>query len=510
IQIPPLAISNSVWAITAFLFLFYGLHWKRNRSKLPMPPGPKKLPLVGNLFDIPAERQWETYFEWSKQFNSDIIHLNAAGTSIVVLSSMEAVKELFERRSSLYSDRPESPMLTELMGWDFGIGLRDHWRAHRKMFHEAFNVVAVKQFQPQQLAATHELLRQILEDPHDLMEHFRHMAGALIMDITYGIRVRSSDDPYINIAKEAMHGLSIASIPGTFLVDTIHALKYVPDWVPGAKFKHRAKEWRKAARDLLNIPFAETKRNISMGTAATSFTSLNLRALDDFTSGEREEQEAVVKAAAANMYAAGADTTVSALGTFILGMLMNPEAQKMAQAEIDSVVGVGHLPDFADEAALPYVSAIVKEALRWRNVAPIAIPHYLAVDDEYQGYRIPAGSIVVGNVWFNIYPDPELFRPERFLLDGKLNPAIRDPETAAFGFGRRVCPGRHMAASSLWIAVASILSTLNINKAVDKNGNVVEPSYEYFSGLVSTPLPFECALTPRSQQCVEVIQATKG
>jgi hypothetical protein len=155
-----------------------------------------------------------------------------------------------------------------------------------------------------------------------------------------------------------------------------------------------------------------------MGTAATSFTSLNLRALDDFTSGEREEQEAVVKAAAANMYAAGADTTVSALGTFILGMLMNPEAQKMAQAEIDSVVGVGHLPDFADEAALPYVSAIVKEALRWRNVAPIgsssiqlkalsestilAIPHYLAVDDEYQGYRIPAGSIVIGNVWFVI------------------------------------------------------------------------------------------------------------
>jgi hypothetical protein len=74
IQSPPLAISNSVWAITAFLFLFYGLHWKRNRSKLPMPPGPKKLPLVGNLFDIPAERQWETYLEWSKQFSGSIFH----------------------------------------------------------------------------------------------------------------------------------------------------------------------------------------------------------------------------------------------------------------------------------------------------------------------------------------------------------------------------------------------------------------------------------------------------
>jgi cytochrome P450 len=109
----------------------------------------------------------------------------------------------------------------------------------------------------------------------------------------------------------------------------------------------------------------------SEGTAAMSFTSLHLRTLDDFTGGQREEREVLVKAAAANMYAAGSDTTVSALGTFILGMLMNPEAQKKAQAEIDSVVGVGHLPGFADEALLPYVSAIVKEALRWRNVTPM-------------------------------------------------------------------------------------------------------------------------------------------
>jgi hypothetical protein len=154
----------------------------------------------------------------------------------------------------------------------------------------------------------------------------------------------------------------------------------------------------------------------SEGTAAMSFTSLNLRTLDDFPGDQREEQEAIVKAAAANMYAAGADTTVSALGTFILGMLMNPEAQQKAQAELDSVVGVGHLPDFADEAALPYVSAIVKETLRWRNVTPIgsssvplmalsestilAIPHCLAIDDEYLGHRIPAGSIVIGNAWF--------------------------------------------------------------------------------------------------------------
>ncbi|KAF7373020.1 Cytochrome P450 [Mycena sanguinolenta] len=504
-------------AVAIFLILICALHWNRNRSRLPLPPGPRKLPLIGNLFDMPTGRQWETFLKWSKQFKSDIIHLNVAGTSIVVLSSMDAVKELFEKRSTLYSDRPRLPMLGELMGLDFAIPLMkygDRWRSHRKMFHEVFNVGAVEQFQPQELAATHELLRRLLRGSNDVMKDFRHLAGTVIMNITYGIDMHGADDKYIRIAKEVVESSSIASMPGAFLVDSIPALKYVPNWFPGADFKRKAKEWKKIGQDLLQLPFIETKQNIAMGAARTSFTSMNLDLLEDSTGIELEEQEAAIKATAASMYVAGADTTVSAMGTFILAMLLNPEVQKKAQAEIDSVVGPGQLPGFADKPTLPYVSAIVKEVLRWRNVTPIAIPHYLAVDDEYQGYRIPANSIVIGNAWAilhdeTIYPDPHSFKPERFLLsDGKLNPAIRDPESVAFGFGRRICPGRHMAAASLWIVVASILSTFNIDKAIEENGEVIEPTHEYSPGIISTPLPFKCSITPRSPQAVEVIQAT--
>ncbi|KAJ7036666.1 cytochrome P450, partial [Mycena alexandri] len=515
----PLAFSSLTWALIGSVTLLFALRWRRDGSRLPLPPGPPQLPLVGNLLDMPSDRQWEKYLEWSQKFNSDIIHLNVFGTSIVVLSSMEAVRELFDKRSSLYSDRPYMPMLNELMGWDFGIGFMkygERWRAHRKMLHESFNVGSVKQFYPQERAATHKLLRRILQDPtEDMIEQFRRMAGGLIMQVTYGIEVSSTkDDPYISIAKEAMHGLSVASIPGAFLVDTIPALKYVPEWMPGAGFKRKAEEWRKVTRELLEVPFAETKRRMTMGIASASFTSLNLGTLDDSEIDQKEEREQTVKASAANLYGAGADTTVSALGTFVLAMIVNPEAQKKAQAEIDSVVGIGHLPDFSDEASTPYVSAIVKEVLRWRNVTPIAIPHYLTVEDEYRGYRIPAHSVVIGNAWAilhdkDVYPDPHSFKPERFLLDGKLNLAIRDPE-AAFGFGRRICPGRNMATSSLWITIASILSTFNISKATDDNGNVVELSHEYNPGLIACPLPFKCSITPRSPQAVEAIQATMG
>ncbi len=84
------------------------------------------------------------------------------------------------------------------------------------------------------------------------------------------------------------------------------------------------------------------------------------------------------------------------------------------------------------------------------------------------------------------FPNPEAFIPERFLNpDGSLRTTTREAELAAFGFGRRICPGRHMACASMFIAIASVLSTFTLSKPVDDDGNVVEPSGEYLSGLVT-------------------------
>ena len=80
-------------------------------------------------------------------------------------------------------------------------------------------------------------------------------------------------------------------------------------------------------------------------------------------------------------------------------MAAHPEVQKAAQAEIDAVVGPNRLPDYADQNSLPYVSAVILECLRWRSVVPLSIPHKSTEDDEYRGYFIPKGSIVIANIW---------------------------------------------------------------------------------------------------------------
>ena len=82
--------------------------------------------------------------------------------------------------------------------------------------------------------------------------------------------------------------------------------------------------------------------------------------------------------------------------------------------------------------------------------------------------------------------EPEEFIPERWLNeDGSLREEMRDAELAAFGFGRRICPGRHLAAASIWIGIASVLTTFDLVKPVDKDGKIIEPSGEYISGLVA-------------------------
>ena len=88
------------------------------------------------------------------------------------------------------------------------------------------------------------------------------------------------------------------------------------------------------------------------------------------------------------------------MGVFFMAMVLYPDAQKKAQAELDAVVGTGRLPEFTDHKSLPYVSALVKEVLRWHCGTPLGLAHRAVADDEYNGHLIPGGATVLVNMWF--------------------------------------------------------------------------------------------------------------
>jgi len=331
------------------------------------------------------------------------------------------------------------------------------------------------------------------------------------METLYGIPVDSFDNKYATIAEAAIEGLVECGIPGSFLVDLFPILKHVPSWVPGASFQTKALKWRKAASRLLEVPINSVKSSMRTGTFKPSVASTLLTNSDG-----TEEYETTVANAAAIAYVGGADTTTSSVAALFMAMALYPEVQRRAQAELDSVTSLKRLPDFSDMPNLPYIGALVKELLRWQPVTPLAVVHRAIEDDEYRGYHIPRGAMVLGNAWAILhdekhYPDPDTFSPERFLKeDGELNPEILDPTRAAFGFGRRICPGRHMAVNNVFIAVASILSAFSIEQAVDDHGKPIPIEVKMSPGLVSYPEAFPCAIKPRLANIQDIIiqQAT--
>ncbi|KAF8884193.1 cytochrome P450 [Infundibulicybe gibba] len=472
--------------VLALVFLRYlNNNRSANPNKLPYPPGPKGLPFIGSLFDAPTEKQWLIYMEWAKTYG-DIIHFKIFNQSFVILNSLERTTDLFDKRSSALSSRPPLPMLIDLMDWDIVMSFLPYgpaWRARRRLFHEHFHLSANEKYKPIQARGSRDFLQRLLETPDNFMHLIRHCFSATIMEIAYGIKVVDTNDPYTTIAEEAFVGLAEAGVAGTFLVDLIPMLQYVPAWMPGAGFRRKANHWRSLNHQLANKPWVAVQENMRRGGAPMSLAAT---LIDNLPNDERRaEEEEVAKATAA---------TVSSVQTFFLAMAMHPDTQRKAQAEIDSVIGPGRLPEFTDRESLPYVNALIKETMRWKNVAPVAAAHSSTEDVEYDGYFIPKGAI--GNLHDPVeFPEPEKFRPER-----------RHPHVAAFGFGRRMCPGRHLSDNSLYSYVSTVLATFDITPPLDADGRYVEVEDKMSNGLVCYPEPFKCIIKPRSMAAERLIR----
>ncbi|KAK1219050.1 hypothetical protein PQX77_018240 [Marasmius sp. AFHP31] len=363
--ISPAPIAIAALAITFLL----GRRWRRG---LPLPPGPKGYPIIGNLLDMPRSFPGPNFEKMGKKLDTDIVYLTVGGKNILVLNSYEAAWELLEKRSSIYSSRyiasiPRFPMLIELIGWnrDFiFMPYGDAWRTRRRLFHQEFpNTSSRPSHDLHQTAVNRILIKSLLRDPENFNRHLKFLTGSLIVRVTYGYEAKHHDDPVLELGEYVMSVLTYVASPGTFLVDTIPWLKCVPHWVPGAGFKKQAAEWSKLYEKFNLEPFQLTKADMVNGTAGPSFVSNALqKASEDPQSCWYTEEE--VMNTAASMQEAGQDTTHAALLSFVLAMVLHPECQVKAREEIDRVVGSERLPAFGDRPSLSYVEAIMQEVLR--------------------------------------------------------------------------------------------------------------------------------------------------
>ncbi|KAF5372098.1 hypothetical protein D9758_005093 [Tetrapyrgos nigripes] len=478
------------------------------------PPGPRGIPLLGNALQLPTVKPWHTLAKWKRDYGP-MVYLNMAGQPMVILNTRKAVEDLFNQRTSKYSARPHYIVANIITG-GFSFVLMSGGERWRKMRRACDNALGLKNAVNYHSIQRNEAVftaYSLLGEPDNWRSHVERTSSSVALSMMYDSPlIQSLQDPSLLWMNRYVENVATTLMPGAFLVEVLPFLQHLPRLLS---------KWRRDAEksfEEYNMHFGKRFQNIKKQV------KFDCKVLHRQASGQEQRPSFSVSLAenqensklsdqecswlAGQLYAAGSETTATTMIWFIFCMVLFPDIQTRAQEELDKVVGRSRVPSFADLKHLPYIHAIVKEVLRWRTPLPVGIPHVSTEDDYYDGYYIPKGTLCLANVWSlnhdpEIYgPDAEEFRPERHLDEnGQLKDGLLGLSDGHFtyGFGQRICVGRHVANNTLFMEAATILWTMRLEGVKDSDGNVVVPDVnaEEENGVLVRPPPFSITTTPR-------------
>ncbi|EAW13763.1 cytochrome P450 [Aspergillus clavatus NRRL 1] len=430
--------------------------WRLNPgrvAKLCLPPGPTLL--SGSL---PGKDIATTFQKWSREYGP-VVSFSIGGRTFIILGTRQAAQDLLEKRGNIYSSRAPSVWMDKYLYKGLAAAFMPYgaeWRLNRRLHGSLLGVHQTNAYRYLQDIQSKYLLHEFLSTD-DFSHGFHQYTSNVMFTLVYGKeRGRDNGDhrrlEQINdMASFILRGAS----SWTLLLDLFPILDRLPRfwWT-----------WRTEAATLHDKTKAVYRECCETALTADCWNwSREVTGKRDIMALPWDH----VCYSLGELYVAGIHTTKMVLDIFVLVSVLYPTVVSKAQRELDSIVGSDRMPSFDDLDQLPFINAIISELLRWRPISPIAVPHAVMQDDEYMGYFIPRGATIVANQYGmnmdeSIFGDPTRFRPERY---------IENPElpVAAFGFGRRACPGHRLARSSLFIVISRLLWGYDITSA-DKQG----------------------------------------
>ncbi|KAI0023477.1 cytochrome P450 oxidoreductase [Xylariomycetidae sp. FL0641] len=475
-----------------------------------MPPGPPTKPIVGNEHLIPRSNAHFVFTEWAKQYGG-IYTLKRFSNTTFIISDPHMVKELLDKKSSLYSHRPVShvgDLITQgdhLLLMQYG----DDWRRIRKMIHQYFmEPMCEKQHIHLQEAEATQLMYDFMTAPEHHMEHPKRFSNSITNSLVFGIRTKTIESEYMVRLFSLMNEWSeVLELGATPPVDSFPLLKLVPERFLG-RWKSRATGVGKLMTDLYAEVLDQVQRRRADGVNRGSFMD---RVLDQNEKNRLSLSR--LHFLGGVLMEGGSDTSSSLILAMVRAMIEFPDVQKRAQEEIDAVIGEDRSPTWEDFSRLPYINMMIKESHRWRPVSPLGVSHAVSEDDWVGGYLIPKGSTVVLNVW-GMHHDgarwerPDDYEPSRYAAS---HPKLASHYTSdgpkrdhfGYGAGRRVCPGIHLAERNLFVAMAKLTWAFDFGrKAGHPGGGKIESSL----GFLQCVQDYECEITVRSEKRAETIR----
>jgi cytochrome P450 len=513
-----MAWAPALLFVVLALVAWYLIEQRRYRNRIPPGarplPGPKGYPIVGRVHDIPHEKTWLKFYEWSKEFGP--IYQNEMFGSVHVWISSEAIaNDLLSRRAAIYSDRPMIPNLpNNRTGGEYLAlhGRNDTWKRQRKLAQHLMTQSANASLHGYPSQERDRFLYLMSKDTAQYRDYIEQFTTRTVSRLSWG-----SPHPASTLGKTTF-GLLETISPAGALPNVISWLMHVPFFMSPWKQKEHARHELEADLFKGNVKYVHDR--INDGTADPSFVrtfidTLSSKPDDKQKWGAESEATYVV----GQMAIAGALTIGSPIQSFILAMLHYPEWQRKLQAEIDEVCENGRCPEWTDREKMPLLRACVKETIRWRPPVPTGIPHATEADDVYNGYFIPAGATIHALEWGitrdeATYPDADTFNPGRWL--DPTYPTYKEPLTqhpnlngfSQFGFGRRTCQGVPIVDQDLFLAMGGLAWAFDLCKKRRADGSEVDVHWNDFTPLlIAKPAPFEFEAFTRSPQIARRVEA---
>jgi cytochrome P450 len=407
------------------------------------------------------------------------------------------------------------------MGYGFVVGLMHPdalWRNCRRAMSRELGAAGMKRYRANVESSVRQFLVNTLDSPDKFYDHIGRYAGGIIMAVVYGHQVSASGEDELYDMHERSLADTQEAMFGTYLVNAfpirespppiLHffctksvrtAVRHLPEWAPGGSFQRFARLAKVLGDKVYNYPTDTVK------TQPIDFETCYVKSLLDDPDAKLDED--TIKATAASLYLAGTGTIRGILRTFALCMVIAPEAQKKAQAEIDTVLQ-GRLPTLDDRDTLPYIDSIISETYRYHPTSPLALPHRTVKDDIVNGYLLKKGTMVIYNSWNSGHDESQYSNPNEFNADRYASLELKEHQTHQnFGYGPRVCPGRFVAEASVWLFVATTLALLSFEPHPDDG--VKGPEIDFNPGFISGAVPFKCVIRPRGEKARDVIESMR-
>ncbi|KAI3608916.1 cytochrome [Moniliophthora roreri] len=376
-------LSSLAWLVPKIL--------RVGRRESYLPPGPPKIPILGNLHVFPTASAHIKFAEWGQQYG-DIYSLKISSGNAVVVNSMEAAAELLDKRGATTAERPKLHMVDKVTN---GLNLAlcrysDTWRMLRKAAHTILTPKAVEKHLPIQVAEATQVLYDFLTDPDDFFKHIGRYSNSVIMSVLFGKRCPRYETHESTAFFETMELWNLCISPTAVPpVDLLPFLDYVPErwaWWKGLAAKTRQKQ-----RELYFGLVDECEQRMKRGEENGSY-------IEEILTKQKElglDRE-MVGYLGGVLLEGGSETTTSFLKYLVMALVSFPDVQGKAQAEIDRVVGKERMPSLADVKDLPYT------------------PYAACYNDRR---RISRFHHTEGHNHIRDFDDPDTFNPDRYLLN---------------------------------------------------------------------------------------------